>query len=126
MVIKCQKMVQMSWNLDKVCISGRCIEFQKKFENFLKIGPFLAEKRQFFTFFAFRFRYRFFYGKRNNSIKNALIDLLFGIQPPYSACNKSAYGILEILNFHWVMTHFVGQRGKFWSILVIFYKKMSS
>ena len=89
----------------------------------MKIGRFLARKRQIFTFFALRFWYRFFHGKRNNSIKNAPIDLIFGIQPPYSACNKSTYGIFEILNFHWVMTHFVDQRGKFSSILVIFCKK---
>ena len=50
MVIKCQKMDQMSWNLDQVCISGSCIEFMKKFEKFWKLADFWPENGNFLRF----------------------------------------------------------------------------
>ena len=50
MVIKCQKMAQMSWNLDQVCISGSCIEFIKKFEKFWKLADFWPENGNFLRF----------------------------------------------------------------------------
>ena len=40
MAIKCQKMVQMSWNLDQTCISMGFIKFLKIFEKFSKFGDF--------------------------------------------------------------------------------------
>ena len=55
MVIKCQKMAQMSWNLDKVCISGSCIEFQKKFEKFWKLAHFWPKNDSFLCFSHFDF-----------------------------------------------------------------------
>ena len=49
------KMVQMSWNLDKVCISDRCIEFQMKFEKFWKLAHFWPKNDYFSRFSRFDF-----------------------------------------------------------------------
>ena len=78
MAIKCVKKVQISYNLDQVCISSGFINCQKIFEKHWKLADFWTKNR----FFALEFQYFFFDGNRYFSFKNSPIDLFFWIHIP--------------------------------------------
>ena len=78
MAIKCFKKVQISYNLDLICISSGFINWQKIFEKYWKLADFWTKNR----FFALEFQYFFFDGNRYSSFINTPIDLFFWIQIP--------------------------------------------
>ena len=78
MAIKCFKKVQISYNLDLICISSGFINWQKIFEKYWKLADFWTKNR----FFALEFQYFFFDGNRYSSFRNTLIDLFFWIHIP--------------------------------------------
>ena len=78
MAIKCVKKVQMSYNLDLICISSGFINWQKIFEKYWKLADFWTKNR----FFALEFQYFFFDGNRYSSFINTPIDLFFWIHIP--------------------------------------------
>ena len=100
MAIKCVKKVQISYNLDQICISSGFINYQNIFEKYWKLADFWTKNR----FFALEFQYYFFDGNPYSSFKNAPIDLIFCIYIPiylyYNLIESFFENLFLLLNYY--------------------------
>ena len=115
MAIKCFKKVQISYNLDLICISSGFINWQKIFEKYWKLADFWTKKR----FFALEFQCYFFGGNPYSSFKNTPIDLFFCIYIPiylyYNFMKRFLFLLLNYYTFYATKERFWDENGeKLW------------
>ena len=130
MAIKCVKKVQMSYNLDQICISSGFINWQKIFEKYWKLADFWTKNR----FFALEFQYFFFDGNRYSSFINTPIDLFFWIHIPlylYYNIMKSFFEKLFLFvnycTFYATKEHFWDENGeKLWKNALLLRKRCNN
>ena len=100
MAIKCVKKVQISYNLDQICISSGFINYQNIFEKYWKLADFWTRNR----FFALEFQCYFFGGNPYSSFKNTPIDLFFCIYIPiylyYNIMKSFFENLFLLLNYY--------------------------
>ncbi len=80
-------MVQMTKNLDQICISMVSNKFQKIFEKFSKMADFWPKNAIFRVF-----RVANFYGKVIGARPDASNGLIFGTNVPWGIYKKNMYG----------------------------------
>ena len=78
-----KKSVQLSWDLDQLCICMCFIEFQKIFKKFQKLAYFWPKNSDFFLFSLCDFDTAFSTESLTKTFKNASIGLIFGMKAPY-------------------------------------------
>ena len=105
-----------------LCVLSNSKRFLKNFE----IWPIFGRKSAIFCIFRVAILVPRFLRKPLKLPQKCFKWLDFWYTDSLGCMQQSYVGILKILNFHWIMTHFLSQDGIFSKILVIFCEKMPS